>query len=177
MRASFPIHNVKQRRATCVGWAKARSAVPTPCITAMSFRVGFASLSPPYEEEKRRKRNAGRRSVLCPARKRRAVRATKSRLAPPSAVGRARLSAFHHGSRQRESSSLRLSFRPGFLGCGAKRCGLARQRRSQFQRCTSHTGHSAGRHDARSRPGAKCKSARGHRTRPDRPVCLRTASF
>jgi hypothetical protein len=32
--------------------------------------------------------------------------------------GAARLSAFHHGSHQRESSSLRLSFRPGFLGRG-----------------------------------------------------------
>ena len=32
--------------------------------------------------------------------------------------GAARLTAFHRGSRQRESSSLRLSFRPGFLGRG-----------------------------------------------------------
>src|SRR3984957_2283078 len=31
---------------------------------------------------------------------------------------RARPSAFHRGSRQRESSSLRLSFRPGFRGRG-----------------------------------------------------------
>jgi hypothetical protein len=36
--------------------------------------------------------------------------------APPS--GAARLSASHHGSHQRESSSLRLSVRPGFLGRG-----------------------------------------------------------
>jgi hypothetical protein len=35
--------------------------------------------------------------------------------------GAARLSASHHGSYQRESSSLRLSFRPGFLGRGLAR--------------------------------------------------------
>ena len=33
-------------------------------------------------------------------------------------AGCARLSAFHHGSRQRDLSSQRLSFRPGFLGRG-----------------------------------------------------------
>ena len=38
--------------------------------------------------------------------------------------GAARLSASHHGSRQRESSSLRLSSRPGFLGRGLSRCYL-----------------------------------------------------
>ena len=54
------------------------------------------------DERKKRKRNAGRRSVSCPARKRRAGRATERRLAPPSACGRARLPAFHHGSRQRD---------------------------------------------------------------------------
>jgi hypothetical protein len=32
--------------------------------------------------------------------------------------GCARLSAFHHGSHQRDLSSLRLNFRPGFLGRG-----------------------------------------------------------
>jgi hypothetical protein len=40
------------------------------------------------------------------------------RLAPTLRCGRARLSAFHHGSHQRESSSLRLNFRPCFLGRG-----------------------------------------------------------
>ena len=54
------------------------------------------------DERKKRKRNAGRRSISCPARKRRAGRATERRLAPPSACGRARLPAFHHGSRQRD---------------------------------------------------------------------------
>jgi hypothetical protein len=39
----------------------------------------------------------------------------RMRLCP---CGAARLSAFHHGSHQRESSSLRFSFRPGFLGRG-----------------------------------------------------------
>jgi hypothetical protein len=48
----------------------------------------------------------------------------KSACADPSAVGRARLPAFHHGFRQRDSSSLRLSFRPGFLGRGLNGCYL-----------------------------------------------------
>ena len=44
----------KARRAevgwvASVGWVKARSAVPTPyCLVTRTFRVGFASLSPPY---------------------------------------------------------------------------------------------------------------------------------
>ena len=42
---------------------------------------------------------------------------------------RARLSAFHHGSHQRESSSLRLGFRPGFLGRGLM--GVTHHRLSQ----------------------------------------------
>ena len=37
-------------RKIFVGWAKARSAVPTCCLC--DFRVGFASLSPPYKERK-----------------------------------------------------------------------------------------------------------------------------
>ena len=75
-----------------------------------------------------------------------------------------------------------LSSRPCFLGRG-KTCdseksvsrndhtqlvrltGVTRLRLSQSRDCTSHTGHSAGVTDARSRPGAECKSARGHRSR------------
>ena len=56
---------------------------------------------------------------------------------------RARLSAFHHGSRQRESSSLRLGFRPGFLGRGLN--GRYPPSPVPVQGSTSHPGHSAGR--------------------------------
>jgi hypothetical protein len=74
----------------------------------------------------------------------------------------ARLSASHHGSHQRESSSLRLSFRPGFLGRGLTQ---DRKQRScagntangryppspvPVQGSTSRPGHNAGRHDAQA---------------------------
>ena len=35
--------------ASSVGWAKARSAVPTLCVIDLPYRVGFAALSPPYK--------------------------------------------------------------------------------------------------------------------------------
>ena len=95
--------------------------------------------------------------------------------------GHARLSAFHHGS-------YRQGFRPlgaasgqaswdvagrsilnGRPNRGAKTSrsytGVTRARLSQSRECTSRTGRSAGQHDARSRSGADCKTAREHRTR------------
>jgi hypothetical protein len=99
-----------------------------------SGRLGFAK--PSNKEE--RMRNAGRRqSSLC--------RAAGTAAHP---AGCARLSAFHRGSCQRDYSSQRLSFRPGFSGRGrftlfAGRC--YRPCLSRLQRGTSHAGHSAGR--------------------------------
>jgi hypothetical protein len=55
---------------------------------------------------------------------------------------RARLSASHHGSRQRESSSLRLSFRPCFLGRGLNGCYPPSPVPAQGN--TPRPGHSAG---------------------------------
>ncbi len=102
-------------------------------------------------KKKEGKRNAGRRSVSCPARKRRAGRATvKAACAALTAVGRARLPAFHRGSHQGEYSIPKGQPGPGFVGYGAKHDGHRRQHRTQFQRSTSRTGHSAGRHDARA---------------------------
>ena len=43
--------------------------------------------------------------------------------------------------------------------------GVTRPSLSQSRECTSRTGRSTGERDARSCPGADCKSARGHRTR------------
>src|ERR1700733_8241868 len=62
--------------------------------------------------------------------------------------GAARLPAFHHGSRQRESSSLGLSFRPGFLGRGLH--GRYPPSPVPVQGSTSHPGRNAGRHDAQA---------------------------
>ena len=66
--------------------------------------------------------------------------------APP--CGAARLSASHHGSHQRDSSSLRLSFRPGFLGRGLS--GRYPPSPVPVQGSTSRPGHNAGRHDAQA---------------------------
>ena len=57
---------------------------------------------------------------------------------------------------------LAFDFRPGFLECaGANGSTLP----DASAASTSRTGHSAGRDDARSRPGAVCETARGNRTR------------
>ena len=100
----------------------------------------------------KRKRNAGRRISPSSAPYGRGSRSAE----------RARLSAFHHGSRQRDFRRLRLSFRPGFLGRGKSARSLkARPNRGAetlrifsgrypplpvpVQRSTSRAGHSAGR--------------------------------
>ena len=48
---------------------------------------------------------------------------------------------------------------------GIRRAGVTRPFLSQSSGCTPHTGRSTGEHDARSRSGAVCKSARKHRPR------------
>src|ERR1700733_9919963 len=96
----------------------------------------------------KRKRNAGRRIVLCPHTSGVRDAPRKRRLAPPSACGRARLPAFHRGSRQRD-------FRPEGSASGQasrKRrasCGVPHAP-SRLQRSTSRAGRNAGRHDARA---------------------------
>ena len=68
-------------------------------MVRLACRPRVSLRSPGLRKKKKRKRNAGRRSVAWSARKRRAARATElRRLAPPSACGRARLPAFHHGT-------------------------------------------------------------------------------
>jgi hypothetical protein len=57
----------------------------------------YASLHPGYEKDRRRKRNADRRSISCPHQRVR-LAPRECRLAPTPRCGRARLSAFHHGS-------------------------------------------------------------------------------
>jgi hypothetical protein len=147
--------------ANAVGWVERRE---THQLSRKPRWVSRRSTHPTkarYRQIKEAERRQTHFQMSAPAG---AVRATKSRLAPTLRCGRARLSAFHHGSRQGESSSPRLSFGPGFVGA-APNAAACRQRRPHFQRSTSHTGHSAGRHDAQSRPGAGHNAARGHRTR------------
>jgi hypothetical protein len=99
-----------------------------------------------------RKRNAGRRSVSCPARKRRAGRATERRLAPPSACGRARLPAFHYGACGSEPTPPLSSRRTSW--------DAAKRRALPAPACPSpaakpQTGRDAGRAYHRNRPGAR----------------------
>jgi hypothetical protein len=84
-------------------------------------------------------------------------------------AGRARLSAFHHGSHLREYSSQRLGFRPGFLGRGPH--GRYPASPVPVQGCTSHPGHHAGRLIPKP-PGSDVQS----RPRAPHPLHLRLAS-
>ena len=88
------------------------------------------------------------------------LRTLRARLCP---FGAARLPAFHHGSRQRDSSSLRLGFRPGFLGRGLN--GRYPPSPVPVQRRTSHPGHNAGRLMPKPPGSGPYSPARGHRTR------------
>jgi hypothetical protein len=53
---------------------------------------------------------------------------------------------------------------PGQASWDVVLTGVTRAFLSQSSGSTPHTGRNAGEHDARSRPGADCKSARGNRT-------------
>jgi hypothetical protein len=74
----------------------------------------------------------------------------KSAHADPSAVGRARLPAFHHGSCQGEYLIPKARPGPGFVVTASTGRASRRRRYPHFQRCTPRSGRSAGRHDART---------------------------
>ncbi len=119
-RGQSPSQGGQRRQRVRVKRGPMTGSAPCPCgaIFNTFFRVGFAALSPPHEEsherKKRRKRNAGRRNVQLPHQAG-AAPATERRLAPPSACGRARLPAFHHGT-CRDDRTPRLSSSPRVLG-------------------------------------------------------------
>jgi hypothetical protein len=98
-------------------------------------------------------------------------RATNDPLARTTRFGRARLSALRCGSGQfyREAWVPPRGFTtPGHVSCDLVAAGyeLARRFLSQSSSSTLRTGRSTGRRDARSRPGAACETARGHRPHP-----------
>jgi hypothetical protein len=173
MRASFPIHSVKQPTIPVViarsQRARAKSRGPMTGSATKQSRAAeldcFATLamtkSPLFDSLPAHKGSgtpADAYEMSAPAG---AVRATERRLAPTLRCGRARLSAFHHGSRQRDFRHLWLSFRPGFLGRGraldpvrppqpgggdlALLHGRYPRLPVPAQGCTSRPGHSAGR--------------------------------
>jgi hypothetical protein len=88
-------------------------------------------------------------------------------------AGRARLSAFHRGSRRPVVTvPAQLQARlPGTRTLGIRQAGITRPFLSQSRGSTPHSGRSTGARDARSRPGAGGKPARRHRTRSYRPAC------
>ena len=93
-------------------------------------------------------------------------------LRKPSAR-RARLSALHCGSRQ----AFGPDSAPGQVFRDAVQAGVTRPFLSRCSESTSRTGRSTGGHDAQSRPGADCKSARRHRPRSAFRECPRKASL
>src|ERR1700684_372710 len=98
---------------------------------------------------KKRKRNAGRRKVLLPARERRAGRATeKGGLRRPPLAGalacRRSTAVFTNGT-----FVPRAQLRARLPESGVK-AAACRTHRFRSQRCTSRAGRSAGRHDARA---------------------------
>jgi hypothetical protein len=77
---------------------------------------------------------------------------------------RARQSAFHHGSCQRDASPQGSA--SGQASCDAVFAGVTRSLRSQSSDSTSRTGRNAGEHDARSRPRAAVTSRRPQAPHP-----------
>ena len=66
---------------------------------------------------------------------------------------------------------------PGHASWDVDPAGATRLHLSQSRDCTSRTGRSTGVTDARSRPGAECKSARRHRSRSVFRPAFRKASL
>jgi hypothetical protein len=120
------------------------------------------------------RRSAGRRNCLgaAPAG---AARATDDLLAQTIRFGRARLSALHRGFGLRFSGLRRFDSRPGFLGRGP--AGFRPPFLSQSSGSTPRAGRNAGGHDAWSRPGAVCETARRHRAYPASLDRIRNAPF
>jgi hypothetical protein len=148
--------------ATRVGWAKARSAVPTLCSTEASSAWASRSLSSgrplrtgpvgsahptktKKEAERRQTQYLMTRTSGC------GTRHGQNRLAPTRPLSgalacRRSTTALAKGS----ISSPRLS--PGQASWDAASTGRAsrRRRRTHFQRCTPRAGRNAGRHDTRT---------------------------
>ena len=119
------------------------------------------------------RRSAGRRKSNGPhhanrcchpsaLRARRAPRTNRSHEPPASGALAFRRStaALTEVSRPRLSTSGQVSWD------AALAAGVTRPRLSQSSGSTPRTGRNTGGHDARSRPGAVCETARGNRTRP-----------
>jgi hypothetical protein len=119
-----------------VGWAKARSAVPTLFIPLGLTAWASLRSAPPYKfEGSGTPANAGHQPPHQATRRAlngaRTLAGVPPRLSPEGII-----------------PSQRLSFRPGFLGRGLN--GRYPPSPVPVQGCTSHPGHNAGRHDAQA---------------------------
>ena len=114
-----------------------------------NLAAGLDCFASPAMTKEKGKRNAGKRTVVSPAPNGCGRATDKAACAALSALGRARLPAFHHGSCQGVCSPL-VRPGPGFVGKPSKGRGSLRRRPDHFQRRTSHAGRNAGRHDART---------------------------
>jgi len=147
---------VQQAKRRWERWASATSA-------------WIAGSSPGNDERERtkeiRRRNADRRNEYS---------AVANGHGRARSARRTHLSAFHRGSRPKESFIARDSA-PGFLflGLGGQfgwpSSGRYPPLPVPVQRTQSRPGHSAEGLMPKCRPGAGCKAARGHRTRPREP--------
>ena len=118
----------------------------TRCTIIPSFVAapGFTSLSP-ATKERIRKRNAGRRSVSCPAPAGAVARHGEGRLAPTRPLSGALACRRSTTALARGTLVPRARPGPGFVGRGAKRCGRSPPTPVPVPASTSHAGHSAGR--------------------------------
>ena len=125
---------------------------------------------PPRKNEGRR--SAGRRNVLEPRHTSRCCHQIVRGRGGGLKRQTARLSALHRGARKAVTPWLNPG--PRFLELpGAN----GRTLPGASAASTSQTGPSAGRYDARSRPGAVCETARGDRTRCRNQDRIRNAPF
>ena len=148
----------REKRASVVKQRCRTARSPVARIERSEIRVRSRSLQCPSRvslrstqatKERKGKRNAGRRTVVSPAPNGCGRATDKAACAALSALGRARLPAFHHGSCQGVCRPL-VRPGPGFVGKPSKRRGSLRRRPDHFQRRTSHAGRNAGGHDART---------------------------
>ena len=149
VRPSFASRNVKQPVARIersesrvrLASSNGRSRCSLPPSRSALRRTGRSPRATRYEE--RRKRNAGRRSSPSPACKRRAGRATdKAACAALPLSGALACRRSTTALAKGITSSLRLGFRPGFLGRGLN--GRYPPSPVPVQRSTSHPGRNAG---------------------------------
>jgi hypothetical protein len=171
--------SVTTRRKARVGWGKGTHRAPCHGCIAEPIRsrglrfTSFRQAHPTNHDNNKRKREAERRKTRRPnlCARRRHVYAVGANHLPGTARARQSALACRRPATALTCGALapwaQLQARlPGTrTRNGIRWAGVTRPFLSQSSGCTPHTGRSTGEHDARSRSGAVCKSARKHRPR------------